>query len=101
MDSLICTAIGNKQIITFEYEQELRIVEPYRVGISTKQNKVLRAFQLKNSNKPNEKPDWRLFDLSRIRRIQLLPDYYTNLRTGYGFEDKQMIRPYICEVGRY
>jgi predicted DNA-binding transcriptional regulator YafY len=101
MDTIICEAIKNKQIITFEYELQLRTVEPYRLGISTKHNKVLRCFQLKNSSKLYEKPDWRLFDLSNIKRIQLTSDSFRSIRSDYGSSDKSMIRPYICEVSRY
>jgi hypothetical protein len=101
MDRLICEAIIYKQIITFQYEFGVRIVEPFRLGISTQQNKVLRAFQLKNSNKIYEKENWRLFDLSKITKIQLTSDYFSGLRQDYGYEDNAMIRPYICEVKRY
>lgn len=101
MDRLICDAIKNKQIITFEYEFGVRIVEPYRLGLSTQQNKVLRAFQLRNSNKIYENQEWRLFSLSKIRKIQLSSNHFNGLRNDYGFEDKAMTRPYVCEVNRY
>jgi hypothetical protein len=101
MDRLICEAIIYKQIITFEYDFGVRTVEPFRLGISTQQNKVLRAFQLKNTNNIYAKQEWRLFDLSKIKRIQLSSDHFNGLRNDYGFEDKALTRPYICEVNRY
>lgn len=101
MDRLICEAITNKQIITFEYDFGVRTVEPFRLGISMQQNKLLRAFQLKNSSKISEKQGWKLFDLSKIKRVQITLDHFNGLRNDYGFEDKAMIRPYICEVSRY
>jgi hypothetical protein len=101
MDRLICEAIKNKQIIIFEYDMGVKTVEPFRLGISTQQNKLLRAFQLKNSSKINEKQGWKLFDLSKIKRVQITSDHFTGLRNDNGFEDRAMTRPYICEVNRY
>ncbi|QGQ97551.1 hypothetical protein EHS13_23005 [Paenibacillus psychroresistens] len=101
MDRIICEAIKNKQIIIFEYDNGIRTVEPFRLGISTQNNKVLRAFQLKNSNESFEKQNWRLFDLSKIHRTQLTLNYFSGLRHDFGYEDTAMIRPYICEITRY
>jgi hypothetical protein len=101
MNRLICEAIINKQIITFEYDFGVRTVEPFRLGISTQQNKVLRAFQLKNSNKPYIEQNWRLFDLSKIRKVDFNGRLFSEIRAGYGAEDKDMIKPYICEVRPY
>jgi predicted DNA-binding transcriptional regulator YafY len=100
MDRFICEAIKNKQIITFEYDNGIRTVEPFRLGMSTQHNNVLRAFQLKNASKPFIEQNWRLFDLSKIRRLELSGDIFNRNREGYGIEDKDMIK-YICEVKFY
>jgi hypothetical protein len=100
MERIICEAIKNKQIITFEYNYGIRTVEPFLLGISTQENKVLRAFQLKNSNKLQEKSVWRMFDLSGIKRIQLTTDHFNGIRNDYNKNDKAM-KKIICELRLY
>jgi predicted DNA-binding transcriptional regulator YafY len=101
MNTQIQSAINNKKRIQFEYDGAVRIVEPYRYGRSAKKDKdLLRAFQLKNLSKLFEKEGWRLFDVSKISRLEIFNEQFHSIRLDYGYEDDAMIKPYYSEISR-
>jgi predicted DNA-binding transcriptional regulator YafY len=99
MNLLICEAIRNKQQIRFEYEHSLRIIKPFRYGRSVKGDKdFLRAYQLKNSIKLVDSVGWRLFDLTKIHRLEILAEYIERNRPNYSYDDEAMLKPYYAEI---
>jgi hypothetical protein len=100
MNILIIEAIRKKQLIRFEYDFGVRIVEPYRYGRSVIGDKdLLRAYQLKNSLKVIGAEVWRLFDLSKMNHIEILPDFFSRIRQDYGYEDEAIMKTY-AEIKR-
>jgi hypothetical protein len=101
MNMIIIEAIMKKLFIRFEYDFGVRIVEPYRYGRSVKGDKdLLRAYQLKNSNKTLGVEGWRLFDSSIMKRIEVLPECFEKIRIGCNFEDDALMKTYYAELKR-
>jgi|TARA_B100000700_G_C15039036_1_gene854301 predicted DNA-binding transcriptional regulator YafY len=77
----ISDAIRNKHVCELGYEDDSKLgpgkrtIEPVALGLSKRNNKVLRAYQTEGpSLKVNEEgiplPDWRLFRLDRIKSFK-------------------------------
>lgn len=58
----ISEAIKELKQVQFYYNNELRIVNPHTIGLSKKNEIVLRAYQ--------EKKGWRLFVINEISRFE-------------------------------
>ena len=51
MNGVICQAIQEKRILTFEYDGYPRIVEPHAHGVTSKGNEALRCYQTAGGSK--------------------------------------------------
>ena len=96
MNSIICSAISQKRVIQFYYENELRIVEPHCHGITTAGNEGLRAYQIDGYSSSGNM-GWKMYDLGKAEGVQLLPDNFNGARQGYKKNDRGMSRIY-CEL---
>lgn len=97
MNSDICNAIRNKDIISFNYDGGIRIVEPYCYGVSTAGNLVLRCFQIDGYSLSGKPMGWKLFKIGEMSSISLTEKKIFNIRSGYNPNDKGMIR-IICNI---
>jgi hypothetical protein len=82
---LICKAIENKQRIQFIYHDKTRIAEPQCCGISTAGKEVARAYLLQGGSRPEQ-----LFELGKIKSLQLLDEYFTKPGPNYKRNDSAM-----------
>lgn len=85
----IIDAIKNLQIIQFYYDGDLRIVEPHCYGETTAGNLGLRAFQI-DGYSSSGKMGWKMYDLGKAERIEILTDVFDGPRPGYSKRDKGM-----------
>jgi hypothetical protein len=85
LKDIICNAIKNKQRIQFEYNDKLRVGEPQCCGISTAGNEVCRIYLLQGGSKPEQ-----LFELEKIKSLQLLNEYFTKPGPNYKKDDLAM-----------
>lgn len=75
----------------------LREIEPVCIGVSKRNNKVLRAWDAEGSSHTGFKgeqplPGWRLFRLDKILSIKPTGEIYNEVRPGYNLNgDKSMI----------
>jgi len=95
MNGIIEEAIQNKKIIQFSYKGELRIVEPYAYGVSSKSNDILRAYQVEGGSSSSNDLGWRLFTVNKIENLITLDDKFEPTRDGYNPEDSAMVEIYI------
>ncbi|MEA9415424.1 hypothetical protein [Flavobacterium sp. PL02] len=89
MNQEIIEAIENKNLVEFNYDDELRIVEPHCYGLSTKNNEILRAYQV-DGYSSSGKMGWKLYDLAKAEDINILEDSFERSRNGYNQGDKSM-----------
>lgn len=90
MNIQIISAIENSRIIEFQYDGETRIVEPHCYGSTSKNNEVLRAYQIGGFSSTNTM-EWKLFSVSKISNIKILENNFTTRqKEGYKQNDKAM-----------
>ena len=83
---LLCQAINQKRVVMFLYEKLARKVglHIYRVGQSSK--RYLRGYQFKGQSKSRGIPNWRLFEVAKIKGIEMTPQRFLS-RPDFNFED--------------
>jgi hypothetical protein len=96
MDTEICNAIRNKNVIEFHYDGELRVVEPHCYGVTTAGNDGLRAYQI-DGYSSSGKMGWKMYDLSKADDIIITDDSFSSPRAGYKRGDRGMSRIY-CQL---
>ena len=95
MNEIIIEAIKNKKIIECTYKDELRVVEPYTYGLSSKDNDILRVYQIDGGSTSSDKLGWRLLTVDKMININVLDDDFIADRDDYNPEDKAMTTIYI------
>ena len=88
MDSKIINAIKSQNVITFDYEEQPRTVEPHCYGITTKGNEVIRAYQI-DGYSSSGRMGWKLYDISKIEDLSVLDETF-EIEEGYKRGDKGM-----------
>ena len=93
----ICNAITNRAMLEFYHNNQLRIVEPFTLGMSKKRKIVLSAYQTGGTSNDREIPGWGLFSLDKISNLRVLNQNFLGNREGYSRSDSRMIEIY-CEI---
>jgi hypothetical protein len=96
MNSDICNAIKNMNLIEFYYNGGTRTVEPYCHGVTTAGNEALRGYQVDGFSESG-KLGWKMFDLGNASNLTVLDETFEGPRTGYRKGDKGMSKIY-CEL---
>ena len=91
MDSDIVNAIRNQNLIEFYYDGGSRTVEPHCYGLTTAGNEGLRAYQVDGFSSSGTL-GWKMFDLSKATRIDVLTTTFASPRIGYKRGDRGMSR---------
>jgi len=94
MNRKIIDAIKNQNLIHFNYEGELRIVEPHCYGETTAGNEGLRAFQIDGYSSSGSL-GWKMYDLSKSDGIEVSISKFNGPRPGYKRGDKGMSKIFI------
>jgi hypothetical protein len=89
---LICSAIRNKQRISFEYNDKPRIGEPQCCGISEADNEVVRVYLLQGGSRPEQ-----LFVISKMRSLKLLNEFFDKPGPNYKKNDSAMVKIF-CQL---
>jgi hypothetical protein len=89
---VICEAIERMQRLQFVYNNKLRIVEPQFYGIGRKGQEQLRGYQI------NEEPFLeKLFDVEKMKRLELLPFHFSKPGPHYNRNDSAFVKE-ICKL---
>jgi hypothetical protein len=70
MEGTIITAVKNKQVLSFFYDNALRIVEPQTYGISTTGHPVLRGYQIVGGSNSGQTVGLRLYELAKMEGLK-------------------------------
>ena len=87
MRHTICQAIRSRCLLRFLYDGYERVVEPHCCGCTSKGNLILSAYQVEGLSRTGLVPDWRVFTVSRMRTLTLLPAEFAGPRQGYNPRD--------------
>lgn len=89
---IICSAIRNKQILTFSYKGSRRTVEPHLLGYDRDGDLTLSARQLSGTG-----IGWRDFHVSRLSGLSTTEETFLASRAGYDGRDKT-IKRVVCRL---
>jgi hypothetical protein len=97
MNSLLCTAIGSRRIVTFYYDGGRRVVEPYCHGSSEAGFDLLRGFQTAGHSSSGATSGWKMFRIEGVSGLAMT-DTLFSARAEYdrGREDK--IATIYCSI---
>lgn len=84
----IPAAIQNRNLISFVYDGYSRIVEPHTLGVDGKGHGALRAYQVAGGSGSGEFVGWKIFHVSEMRSLTVLPQHFAGARQGYKRGDK-------------
>jgi predicted DNA-binding transcriptional regulator YafY len=94
-NNIITQAIRERRKLQFTYHGKTRLVDPHVFGISTKNHEVILCWQTGGgSSKPNDLPNWRMFETHEIQNMQItnnnfIPQsrhhnpFHSDIRTTY------------------
>jgi hypothetical protein len=84
-DQRLIDAIEAKCRLAFDYNGKRRLVEPQCYGMGTRGTELLRAHQLHGGEQPEP-----LFDVSKIRNLEVLDDRFDRPGPNYTRDDSAM-----------
>jgi predicted DNA-binding transcriptional regulator YafY len=87
--NILKKAIEQRKKVEIIYENSVRTVDPYLIGINQKDHISLRAFQTGGQSSSGNLPSWRLFLIEKIEAIKILDEHFA-ISTQYNPNDKQM-----------
>ena len=81
LDPPLRLAIANKRLIEFVYSGAQRVAEPHDYGVQKERTRLL-VYQLRSSSSPSprEARGWRLLDVEKIERLQVLDEPFPGSR---------------------
>jgi hypothetical protein len=76
--SEVITAIQQRRVVELRYDNDAadRTVHPHVVYRTATGKECLDAYQVRGPTSSGSLPDWRLFDLARIRRVEVLSEEF-------------------------
>lgn len=90
METKICEAIRERLLIEFIYDGQVRIVEPYILGVHKDTScKVMLAYQVGGHIENENAPLWKLYKVDKMGKMKLTEDKFSILRKGYKIDDKR------------
>ena len=84
----IASAICNRQLLSFSYDGYARVVEPHTYGLDGKGHYAVRAYQVQGGSESGEFVGWKLFHVSEMCQLTILPEQLSGERPKYKRGDK-------------
>ena len=78
----IPSAIVNRRLLSFHYNEYLRIAEPYIYGIGLDGKELLYAYEASVGCVLGEPAGWWTFEICRVRGLRVLNDRFSQWREG-------------------
>ena len=75
----------------------MRVVEPFCYGCSTKNNDILRAYQIGGYSSSGNPDGWKLYTVKKMSNLKIKSDSYAGNRQYYNPNDKSMVEIY-CNI---
>lgn len=84
----IPSAIQHMNLLSFQYDGFNRTVEPHTYGIVGKGHYAIRGYQTAGGSQSGEYVGWKLFLVSEMHGLSVLPRNFDVPRQGYTRGDK-------------
>lgn len=90
MEEIVTSAIKNKHVLSFYYDDAPRIVEPQTYGISTAGHPILRGYQIAGGSKSGQPIGLRLYELAKMEGLKDSKKRFANARPQHVPKDSAM-----------
>jgi len=90
----ICQAIEDHSLLKLDYGDRLRIVEPHIYGEDSRGHELLSAYQVSGGSVSGEHVGWKLFDLDKVRGVEVMPIRFLEPQAAYNPGDRTFTRVY-------
>lgn len=97
MNQNVATAIREKRLLSFTYDNHQRVVEPHCYGLTRTGKEAIRCYQVRGTGKDPHGSPWHLMTMDKVGALQLLEETFATARDGYRRGDKGMATIY-CEL---
>lgn len=101
IDRQIRNAINSKTVIELNYPPGRRKIQPHVLGVSSKGDKLLRAFQVEGASESGEHRNWKLFRLDKILSVSASEEGFKADHKDYNPDDPAMKGGIIARVPKY
>lgn len=98
MENLICAAIAERKIVSFEYKSRERTVEPHLVGYTKKGELALSAWFLHGGSDSDEGEGWRAYILAEMSSFKVLKKTFDGPRPGYKSDGGKSFQNIRCAL---
>jgi hypothetical protein len=88
LNTTICDAIRDGEIIEFNYEGAIRIVEPFIYGADENGVTLLKGYQIGGFNRVNDNSyTWDTYNVEQMSTIKFIGKKFKDKRAGYDPHD--------------
>ena len=98
--AVVCTAIKQLRTMEFYYHGSYRTVEPFALGVVLQKNDAdnesLVNWQIEGYTDLREPEGWKLYRLSEMEDLEILPDKFSGDRPNYDPDDIAMDKVICC-----
>lgn len=94
-ESKILSAIRDKRVLKFKYNNSPRVVEPQTYGRSKKGNRVLRGYQVAGLSSSGKARGLRLYELSKISNLEETNTPFPEARPEHNPNDSAMSEVFV------
>jgi hypothetical protein len=98
MNPLLCSAIKNRRLITFNYDGGRRIVEPYCHGASEAGHDLLRGYQTAGYSRSGASQGWKMFRLDELTGLAMTDEIFADIRPEYDPCREEKMTTIYCRV---
>jgi len=95
MERSICQAIERHHLLRLGYGGVSRVVEPHIYGEDSHGHELLSAYQVSGGSRSGEPVGWKLFDMTRVQDIEVLPGRFRRPQAAYNPLDRTFRRVYF------
>ncbi len=98
IDAVICEAIERRRLLSFDYEGEMRLVQPAVLGLHRTTDRLsLRAFQVGGVSRSGGPAGWRLYTVRKLRDPRIRDEPFAAPPPGYRPDDDELW-PIVCRL---
>jgi hypothetical protein len=98
MNSVICEALHEHQLLRLNYHWGYRTVEPHAYGLNDNGRELLRVYQVARASESGEHHGWKLLRVDEIHRLEILEEQFAGPRPDYHRSDKAMNQRIYCQL---
>ena len=93
---IVCDAIRRRVLISFDYDDEPRIVAPYCHGLTTAQRQAVRAVQILGGSRSGDIGTGKLWSIDKLHGLRVTDEPFLPTDPRYNPNDKAFAIIHCC-----